>query len=618
MFRTILALIALFFVAVAPAAADPPFRPQTASSLNQWGSTAALDLDFTTGVLDPRITFSRGSLAMLTDGAGRINYAPNNLALYNTDLGNAAWTRAFATFNAAQSSSPLGANQAGKLIETSATGVSHYAKQTVTVPSGARIIASGLVKAAGRTFVGIYEGSSAKGKYFNLSTCAVGANLISAPLAANARDFGNGWCLISIATTAPSTSVDPGLFLSPDGSSFTYNGNGTDGIYVAYWQVEVVTSSTTPRWDPVVTTSAAYHGPRFDHLATGPPLGLLLEEQRANLLTYSDQFDNAAWTKANATITANAIAAPDGSSNADLLTASTTGPQCYQVFSASDSASMAASIYLKRGNTDWALLRIRDKAGAGVSVWVNLATGALGSTSGSPITTSISSAGSGWYRVSLAGSVGTGGTTPYVLVAPASANSSTSTAVGDSVYVWGAQVEGGTFALSHIPTIAAPVTRLADVASMTGTAFSSWFNQSEGTFLAEYDVITLVATQWIIAAHSGAPSSTNDYFALVKNSGNLNRQAITAAGVSQGTIDLAGSIINTPMRIAGAYKANDAAASVNGGNVGVDSTVTLPTPNALSFGSLFSQWLNGHMRRLRYWRDRQPNAMLPGLSTGAN
>ena len=61
--------------------------------------------------------------------------------------------------------------------------------------------------------------------------------------------------------------------------------------------------------------------PRFDYdPATLAPRGLLIEEQRTNLLLRSEEFDNASWAKTNATITVNATTAPDGTTTADLIT----------------------------------------------------------------------------------------------------------------------------------------------------------------------------------------------------------------------------------------------------------------------------------------------------------
>ena len=56
---------------------------------------------------------------------------------------------------------------------------------------------------------------------------------------------------------------------------------------------------------------------------------------------------------------------------------------------------------------------------------------------------------------------------------------------GSSIYAWGAQLEAGAFPTSYIPTTASTVTRSADLASMTGTNFSSWYNFNQGTFFTK-------------------------------------------------------------------------------------------------------------------------------------
>lgn len=163
-----------------------------------------------------------------------------------------------------------------------------------------------------------------------------------------------------------------------------------------------------------------------------------------NLLTNSEDFEAAAWTKSNATITANAGMAPDGTTTADSLVATTTGPQLYQTFTIADSTIVTASVYLKKvSGSDWAYIRIREKAGANYFFWANLVTGAAGSTSGSPTAFSVSSVGNGWYRLTLSGSSNTGATTPFVYVSSADANGSGNALNGDSILVWGAQLNVG-------------------------------------------------------------------------------------------------------------------------------------------------------------------------------
>ena len=57
-----------------------------------------------------------------------------------------------------------------------------------------------------------------------------------------------------------------------------------------------------------------------------------------------------------------------------------------------------------------------------------------------------------------------------------------------SLAIWGVQLETGSFPTSYIPTKGSTVTRNADEASITGTNFSSWYNQSEGTIFSESQI----------------------------------------------------------------------------------------------------------------------------------
>jgi len=183
-----------------------------------------------------------------------------------------------------------------------------------------------------------------------------------------------------------------------------------------------------------------------------------------NLLLQSQTLDNAGWVKTDTTITANAVAAPDGTTTADLVTEGSAGTALLFSPTATISPSVqnVESIYLKRGNTDWIRLRFFSNDGAnGVNAWFNLATGAAGTTTttGSPTNVALvaSDVGGGWFRVSISATLATS-TTANLSVASAVSNGATGRVSGATYYAWGAQLELGSTASTYIPTTTAAVT----------------------------------------------------------------------------------------------------------------------------------------------------------------
>ncbi len=177
-----------------------------------------------------------------------------------------------------------------------------------------------------------------------------------------------------------------------------------------------------------------------------------------------------------------------------------------------------------------------------------------------------------------------------------------------------AQLEIGSFATSFIPTGASQVTRAADIATIQGSNFYSWYNQNEGSFFASMDYMTASNGAWVLVAHSGSAATTNDYFAFFKSSGTSHRQTITASGIFQGNLDFVGALANTYYKYAGCYKVNDAAFTVDGANVLTDNTVNLPMPSTLQIGNLFNQYQNGHIKQISYYPQRLSNDVLKGLT----
>jgi hypothetical protein len=190
--------------------------------------------------------------------------------------------------------------------------------------------------------------------------------------------------------------------------------------------------------------TAASGEPRFDHdPITGESKGFLIEEQRTNLLTYSEQFDNAAWVKARATITTNTVVAPDGTLTGDKLVEDTTASNNHLVVQAEtfSAADYTFSVYLKAAERTFARLVVFDGTSA-FSYYVNLSTGAISNESGT-LTANVDDVGNGWYRASLS-LTAAAGTGNVAIRAATGGSGSDDTYTGDGysgIYVWGAQLE---------------------------------------------------------------------------------------------------------------------------------------------------------------------------------
>jgi len=172
-----------------------------------------------------------------------------------------------------------------------------------------------------------------------------------------------------------------------------------------------------------------------------------------------------------------------------------------------------------------------------------------------------------------------------------------------------AQLESGAFATSFIPTEATTVTRNADVATMTGTNFSSWYNASEGAFVVNAQTArqVAIAATGIVGINNGSiTEQINCFFRGVGSTG-ANIFSSSASQMDQAPTGVVSA--NTLIKLGVAYKLNDAVSYGQGTAQATDTSVTVPTVSQLQFGVIQAgQYLNGWIQKFNYWPQRILNA----------
>jgi hypothetical protein len=306
--------------------------------------------------------------------------------------------------------------------------------------------------------------------------------------------------------------------------------------------------------------------PRLDYYTSGGTAGcpaLLVEPAATNALSYSEEFDNAAWGKSAMTVSTGTTAlftAPDGTTNADKIIA-TSGNVAHNINrSGIASAAYTFSVFAKAGEESVISLWLR---GASVRAEFNLVSGTV-----SNITTTsarIENYGNGWYRCTVYDS--TAGTTAHVYGRGGAAYAGNGS---DGFYLWGAQLETGSVATSYIPTTTGTGSRSAEVISISG-AVSGCVGQTEGTMYLDFIFRRpTIAT----AGPCGIASSNNQNRVLFWNNNSTNSMAVNIQvnaanifNISVGTL-----IEGTRYKLAIGYKSGNSAIFLNGIQVGSTNT----------------------------------------------
>jgi hypothetical protein len=371
-----------------------------------------------------------------------------------------------------------------------------------------------------------------------------------------------------------------------------------------------------------VLQMAAIDAPRFDHAWNGSawvPTGLLIEEQRTNLLPRSNNFTTD-WTAGGSTATQNAVGI-DGTTSAWTHQATAgSGVHIRYLQAAGNAANTdtSLSLYVKAGTHGLYFLNYQGGPSQDWCIAIfNLNTGAVtqtavGSAGGSVTGTSMIALGGGLYRIVLVGQVATAGTgyLTHGLAGAATGNTFDSfgqpsfTATGsETVIIQDAQVETGPFPTSYIPTTTAAVTRSEDIAQLTGTALTT-LQGSAFSLIAEVDGVPNVDGQVV----------TDGTAALLARPGgsttNIKTQTTGSDLVASGGTN---SILTT-FRAATAFNATGGSLVVNGGTVSTSSDTAI-TISAVRIGSRTDGYsIDSHFRSIAIYSSRLSDADLQAKS----
>ena len=362
-----------------------------------------------------------------------------------------------------------------------------------------------------------------------------------------------------------------------------------------------------------VLQTATTNSPRFDHNPTSlESLGLLIEGQRTNSIRNNTMQGAVVGTPG--TLPANwAVFAANGLTTNVVGTGTEAGIAYVDVRITGTPSSTAYTLYTESGTQNAAL----NSQTWASSLWCRIVSGST--TNITTVNNNLTYRDSGGVSVQSPRTAMTLSAKLSRYTQAQTATSASTAFVHSGIWISttaGApiditlrigmpQLELGAFVTSVIPTFGTAATRATDFAVMTGTNFSSWYKQDEGTLFAEYSYsVTGVSN---LCAYSLDNGTANETIVNATATPNIDRVISSAGGVSQANFGNFNYIVGQVVKRAVAVKLNDAATTANGSTVATDNSYTMPVPTQLTIGAagyFASSRINGCIRRIAYFNRR--------------
>jgi hypothetical protein len=521
---------------------------------------------------------------------------PYNLVTYSEQFDNADWSVQDATITPNSTTAPNGTLTADTFTRTANTGFL-YSTNPLSLNTGSysiSVYAKANTISSFRLDLGTSGFSQGVTCVFDLSNGTAGTPVLygsATSFIATIENVGNGWYRCSLSGNVITGNYYSELAITTSGS-----------IYA--WGAQLVQGSSAKEYFP---TTDRLNVPRIDYTNGSCP-SILVEPQRTNVVLYSQQFDNAYWTKQNASIVINSTTSPDGTLNASKLVEDTANSRHYinATNTIVTATQQTASIYIKAaGRTKFAL---SEEVATGAYASFNLANGTVLDQNG--ISAKITALTNGWFKCEYT----INSTIFFLLRIVLLPNSYTSGSVngtytGDGtsgVFLYGAQLEQGSYSTSYIPTVASSVTRNADVISKTG--ISSLIGQTEGTIFVDASNLYTSGNRSIILVYT----SGSAFYQIYLNSSNQVRVDVNGSFLfAGGTISA-----NTRYKIAFAYKSGQYALYINGTQIATSTSSTIPSSlNDYYLGNSLGSEQSGSYKEAVLWKTRLTNTELATLTT---
>jgi hypothetical protein len=345
--------------------------------------------------------------------------------------------------------------------------------------------------------------------------------------------------------------------------------------------------------------------PMIDGVVSGCPHHIL-EPQRTQLVQYSEDFSQSYWIKSRTTVSANNIISPDGTLNADKIIETTDSGlhAVSKTFTVVSGVSHTVSVFIKKGtNKFFQILFGTNNVTNNPYVNFDVNQGVFENNGITSV--DVKYFGNGWYRCSA--TVTTASTSLTYFISPIqsisdSRASSFTGSVNNNIYIYGAQLEQGSYPTSYIPNYgtAAGVTRSAETA--TGSGDADTFNDSEGVLMAE---ISALANDSSIEGISISDGSSSNRVVMFKwNSSNTVKVRVASGGFNYVDENITVSDVTNIMKIAVKYKQNDFSIFINGFELFTEPTGSTPIGlDSLQFNSdgLGGAPFYGNAKQLQYF-----------------